>query len=208
MEKDYRLFVIDDLASVTPAQLDEALAALPDWRRERALRFKHEQGRVACALSYLLLCRALREVYGIDEQPAFVYGEHGKPSLSFTSGERAEAERTIHFNLSHCKHAVACVVSSRPVGVDVECTGRYREALARHVFNQQECHHMVQATDTDLAFTRLWTKKEAIVKLTGRGIDDDLKNLLLKYSNVLLDTEDHPDRGYVVTVATFLSDNI
>lgn len=191
----YRLFIKENLDAITAEELEEAIAALPDWRREKALRFKHEQGRKECAFSYHLLCQALKEVYGITQQPQFSIGEHGKPSLAFDSSP--------HFNLSHCKAAIACVVSDQEVGLDIECIGRYKEPLARHVLNDQEFAAVQQAPDPQLAFTRYWTQKEAIVKLTGRGIDDDLKNLLLKYKDVSLCTEEHLDKGYVLTVASY-----
>ena len=200
MEKNFNLFIRDDLDRIASAEVEQMLTQLPSWRREKALRFKHEQGRKECACAYLLLCQALRDVYGISEQPSFIIGEHGKPELSFDS-QQLTVNSQIFFNLSHCKNAIACVVADRPVGVDVESIGRYNESLARHVLNDQEFSLVQQASNPQLAFTRLWTQKEAIVKFTGRGIDDDLKNLLIKYNNVYLHTEEHLDKGYVVTVA-------
>lgn len=220
MEKDFNLFIRDDLDGLSETDVDRMLTLLPSWRCEQALRFKHLQGRKECACAYLLLCEALKEVYGVDEQPAFSIGEHGKPALLFSecpdTQESLDAPGTplggkregIHFNLSHCKHAVACVVADHPVGVDVECLGRYSESLARHVLNDWELEHVLSVADPDAAFTRLWTQKEAIVKLTGRGIDNDLKNLLLKYNHVSLHTEEHLDKGYVVTVATYATQTV
>lgn len=201
-------------------QLDEAVAKLPAWRRERALAYRHEQGRKECAMSYLLLCRALREVYGIEWQPCFVIGEHGKPELALPQeglgdaslkgafgGTSLEEPRPFsslpHFNMSHCKKAVACVVADGEVGVDIERLGRFSEAMARHVLNDEEYAEVMAADDPDVVFTDYWTKKEAIVKLTGRGIDDDLKNILVKYKHVRLHTERHVAEGFVVTVASF-----
>ncbi len=86
VEKDYKLYVLDNLAAITSDELEAAIASLPDWRREKALRFKHEQGRKECTYAYLLLCQALQETYGINEQPSFLIGEHGKPELSFVQG--------------------------------------------------------------------------------------------------------------------------
>ncbi len=200
MASDYKIFVREDLASISSEELEAAIAALPEWRRQKALRFKHEQGRKECACSYLLLCQALREVYGITEQPSFTIGEHGKPELFFNS-QLSTLNSQLFFNLSHCKNAIACAVSSQPIGIDVECIGRYSESLARHVLSPEEFAQVSSAPDPQIPFTRLWTQKEAIVKLTGRGIDDDLPNLLSKYNNVSLHTEEHPDKGYVLTVA-------
>lgn len=193
--KKFNLLVNDHLDAITENDLLAAIDTLPSWRREKALRFKHLQGRKECTYAYLLLCQALRDTYGITEQPAFSIGEHGKPRLV--------SSPAIHFNLSHCRQAVACVVASCEVGIDIESIGRYKEPLARHVLNDQELAAVQQAEDPQLAFTRYWTQKEAIVKLTGRGIDDDLRNLLLIYNNVSLHTEEYPDKGYVLTVATY-----
>lgn len=196
VEKGYNLFILDNLDALTSEDVAEAIASLPLWRREKVCLFKHEQGRKECAYSYLLLCQALQKVYGMDVQPEFSYGEHGKPFLK----DYAD----IHFNLSHCRNAIACAVSDRPVGIDVERIGRFKESVARHVLNDAEYHHVVTSSAPDEEFTRLWTQKEAIVKLTGRGIDDDLKNLLSKYNNVSVHTDVYSDKGYVVSVATFL----
>jgi len=203
-----RLYVLDQLDAITSLQLENAIEVLPDWRREKTLRFKFEQGRKECAFSYLLLCHALREQYGITEQPAFIIGEHGKPELSFpnTPDNQSSLLRRIRgelpfFNLSHCKNAIACVLSDRSVGVDVERIGRYSESLARHVLNESEYEEVVRSADPQTAFIRFWTKKEAVVKLTGRGIDDDLKNLLSNYPGVSFFVKEYPDKGYVITVA-------
>lgn len=212
MEKDYKLFVKDDLAAITSEELEAAIASLPDWRREKALRFKHEQGRKECTFAYLLLCQALQETYGITEHPSFLIGEHGKPELVFNLNLNPNDNlnpnlnsnlKPIHFNISHCKQAIACALSERPVGVDVESIGRYSESLARHVLSPEEFAFVSSAPDPQIPFTRLWTQKEAIVKLTGRGIDDDLPNLLFKYNNVYLHTEEHLDKGYILSVATY-----
>ncbi|MBO7580633.1 MAG: 4'-phosphopantetheinyl transferase superfamily protein [Bacteroidaceae bacterium] len=209
---NYRLFVKENLEAISSEELERALASLPEWRREKALRFKHRQGRIECAFSYLLLCQALREVYGITEHPSFLIGEHGKPELKFNDNVNDNLNlkpqtsnlKPICFNISHCKSALAVALSTSPVGIDVECIGRYSESLARHVLNDNEFAEVSQSPNPQIPFTRLWTQKEAVVKLTGRGIDDDLPNLLLKYNNVSLHTEEHLAQGYILSVATFL----
>jgi len=172
--------------------LEAALPLLSPQRREQALRFRHEQGRKTCAAAYLLLCEALRTEYGISEAPRFDYGEHGKPTLAGLSH--------IHFNLSHCRHAAICAVSSEPVGIDVESIREYKETLARYTMSDDELDGILRADCPDVAFIRLWTMKEAVLKLSGRGIIDDMKSVLHHFQGTL-DTVVNTTRGYVYSVA-------
>ncbi len=57
--------LIDD--NIWNFDLTEALQQISPQRREQALQFRHELGQRQCVLSYLLLKRALHEVFGIDE---------------------------------------------------------------------------------------------------------------------------------------------
>ena len=44
--------------------------------------------------------------------------------------------------------------------------------------SEAEKRQIAVADDPDAEFTLLWTKKEALLKLTGEGITDDLKTVL------------------------------
>ena len=150
--------------------LQAALPEISEQRREQALRFKFERGQRTCVLAYLLLKKALREEYGLTENPLFEYDPHGKPFIA--------GHPEIHFSLSHCREAVACAVSDRPGGIDVESVRRYKEDVVRYAMNEQEQQQIAAAERPDVAFIRLWTMKEARLKLTGEGITNDLKSAL------------------------------
>ena len=203
-----KIYIEDNIQDITSAELESMVASLPDWRREKAMSYRREQGKKECAVSYLLLCKALREVYGISEQPRFVIGQHGKPELAWdgilaSSSQPSLAGSVPHFNISHCKVAVACVVADVDVGIDVERTGRYSEAMVSYVLNDDEAEKVASSDNPDVEFTVFWTRKEALVKLTGRGIDDDLKNILVNNKDVKIHTEVHADKGYVMSVARY-----
>ena len=150
--------------------LEAALKEISEQRREQALKFRHEQGRRLCVLAYLLLKKGLREAYGITENPVFEYNEHGKPSIV--------GHPEIFFNLSHCKEAVVCAVSDQPVGVDVESFREYKEGLVRYTMNDEEIRQIESAERRVKAFIRLWTMKEATLKLIGTGISNDMKTVI------------------------------
>lgn len=191
----FHLYLEDNLQQYTAAQIESLIATFPPQRREVAMRFKFPQGRLESAVAYSLLCRGLKEHYGIEEMPDFVYGEHGKPALAKYPG--------IHFNLSHCKNAVLCVLSDAPIGVDVERIGRYREDVARYCMNDSEMQQIQAATNPEIPFTRLWTQKEAVFKLQETGITDDVKVILSHCDNATIKTEVNEEKGYVYSIACF-----
>lgn len=192
------LRIRDDIETLIGEALERAIAALPEWRRAVALRYKHEGGRRESAASFLLLADMLRERYGITCIEPFAIGPHGKPSIA--------GRGDVHFNLSHCRRAVAVAVADEPVGVDIETTGRYKPSLAAHCLAADELRSLDEATtetERDLRFTVLWTKKEALLKLLGTGITDRLPTILADYEHrVRFQTTVCADRGYVCTVAT------
>lgn len=161
------IYLNDDIANF---DWQAALPLLSDQRRELCLKFKHEQGRKTCAAAYLLLCEGLREEYGISEKPVFEYGEHGKPSIV--------GHPEIFFNMSHCREAAICVLSNKPVGVDIESIRPYNESLARYTMSDEEMALIESAERRDVEFIRLWTLKEAVLKCSGEGIRNDMKHVL------------------------------
>ena len=171
------IYLNDDIAGF---DFDAALPLLSEQRREQALKFKYELGRKTCAMAYLLLCEGLQKEYGLTERPVFEYGEHGKPAIV--------GHPEIHFNLSHCKEAAVCVVSDHPVGIDVESLREYKESLVRYTMNDAEIREIESAEHPATAFIRLWTMKEATMKLIGTGISNDMKSVIdtarYKYTTV------------------------
>ena len=169
--------------------LEEALKEISEQRREQALKFKYELGQRLCVLAYQLLKQGLKEEYGMEENPVFEYNEHGKPSIV--------GHPEICFNLSHCKEAAICVLSDRPVGVDVESIREYKESLVNYTMNDEEVSLIKSADNPAAAFIRLWTMKEATMKLIGTGISNDMKTVIdtakYKYSTVCRD-------NYVYTI--------
>jgi len=169
-----------------------SLPLLSDQRREQCLKFKHELGHKTCVAAYLLLCEGLRQEYGIENPPVFEYGEHGKPFIV--------GHPEICFNMSHCREAAICVLSERPVGVDIESIHRYSESLARYTMSDAEMAQIEQAERADVEFIRLWTLKEAVLKRSGEGIRNDMKHVLdhLKDAKTVINEK----KGYIYSVVS------
>ena len=181
------IYLNDDIAGF---DFDAALPLLSEQRREQALKFKHELGRKTCAMAYLLLCEGLQKEYGLTERPVFEYGEHGKPAII--------GHTDIHFNLSHCREAVICAVSDKPVGIDIESIREFKDSLVRYTMNDNEVRQIEQTARPDVEFIRLWTMKEAKLKLTGHGITDNMKHVLDGSEH--FETVVNEKKGYIYSV--------
>ena len=189
------LCIYDQLAEMSEEQTEELIASLPRWRREQALRFKHLQGRKECAMGYSQLLLGLREHFHINDSPSFIYNEYGKPFL--------KGYPDLFFSISHCREAVGCFIADQPCGLDIEYVRKAKPDLVRHTMNQEETEAIFSAESPDIAFTRLWTRKEAVLKLLGMGIIDDLHSVL-ETGNLLgieLETIENKERNYVYTKA-------
>ena len=191
------LYINDHLEDISAKLLEKAISSLPPWRREQALRYKFPEGKRECALAYLEFCRGLQLEYGIDAMPPFAYNENGKPYLY--------ARRDIHFSLSHCKKAIGCYMSSAPCGLDIECIRPAKEMLVKYCMNEQECSQIFSSPNPDVAFITLWTKKEAVFKLKGTGINDDLKEILSPQNTKGINIQTVPNlfKGYILSVAQY-----
>lgn len=139
-----------------------------------------------------LLFRGLQQEYGFTDLPVILFGEFGKPYF--------KDHPEIHFNISHCKRAVACCLAPTEVGIDVECIKPFDLELAEYVCMPHELKTILNHSDPALAFTVLWTKKESYCKLTGRGLNDrkEIREILINNSTSF-HTIINEAGGYVLT---------
>ena len=192
------IYLDDTIESLDEAAIGKMIDELPEWRRQQALRFRHLSGQCENAMAYMLLCKGLTEKYGIDTPPEFIIGEHGKPFL--------KTHPDIHFNLSHCKKAVICVLHDQPIGVDIERTRPIKESLVDYTMSKREKEVILGSENPEMEFTRLWTAKEATVKLTGNGIQGKLQETLseAKQKGIEINTVSSEEKGYAYSIAYYI----
>jgi len=177
---------LDD-ASIPVALLDKILSVA---ERERAARFRFE--RDAFRFKH---CRAMLRM-GLGcylETPPWkielATRRYGKPYFP-------EAP-ALHFNVTHCRGlALIAFTEVGEVGIDVEAIDRPVEALdiAKTHFCQRERDLIAAAPDSETQaekFFSFWTRKEAVLKAAGCGLQGGLGNL---------DVSDDP------TLVSFLSE--
>jgi 4'-phosphopantetheinyl transferase len=86
---------------------------------------------------------------------------------------------SIFFNVSHSGEYALIAIGGKHVGVDVEKVDRAFDfsEISPRIFNSAELEKLDYDSDTKKQFFKFWTRKEAILKATGKGIDDDLVNI-------------------------------
>jgi len=114
---------------------------------------------------------AVRKYFGNDEVMVN-YGETGKPSIT-------GVKKYISVTTTGEKMIVA--LSDSPVGIDGEYLPRYAEGktdyamLADRFFSGEESEYVRAGStvvDEKDRFMKIWTRKEAYVKCTGKGVAD------------------------------------
>lgn len=110
------------------------------------------------ALAYDILCRLLD-----GEQPRLEHDDKGAPFLP----DHPE----LSVSISHCRTAVAVVVSPEGrVGIDVECRRKIGDGLMERVCTADELAAVKASADPTMSFLQFWTRKEAVLKMRGTGI--------------------------------------
>ena len=123
------------------------------------------QGRSGHEVGRQLLAALYRQATG-EELPPIATTANGKPY--FTQGNW-------HFSISHTPNHVFCVLSQKNVGLDAEEMQRPVSAavISRFLSDTEQAR---LGADKEREALRLWVLKEALAKLTGRGLGNWMKD--------------------------------
>lgn len=135
---------------------------------EKASRFLHETDKRRFIVSRYLLRVILADCVGLHPT-----------AVRFHEVERRKpATEGISFNLSYSANFLVIGLGRNPLGIDIEFkrTDFNFETLLEDCFCAEEQDFINQGHKRNRFYT-LWTRKEAILKATGEGITDDLRDL-------------------------------
>jgi 4'-phosphopantetheinyl transferase len=136
-----------------------------------ANRFFHEKDRQRFILGKIARKFLLGKYLKLDPlKLRFRSGQNKKPELE------PELGKELHFNLSHSGEWLLLAIGEKALGVDIEAINvkfNYRELLDT-CFNKVEIEFIERSPDPLLVFFNFWTRKEALIKALGKGLDQDL----------------------------------
>jgi 4'-phosphopantetheinyl transferase len=173
---DEVIAVLADLA-VAPQRLSALAAHFSDRERERAAKFAAGELRDRWSAARGTLREVLGRALGIAPGDAVLrYRAHGKPEVDPACAPGAPA---LHFNLSHSGTLALIALAQVEVGADIENPRpRRTDDIARRFYapgEQQRLFSLEGAARAE-AFFRLWTCKEAFLKVTGEGFSRSLRS--------------------------------
>ena len=82
----------------------------------------------------------------------------------------------IHYSMSHAGDMIFIGIAGHSIGVDIEYIDRkfeFHDVLTA-AFSEAEILSITQSSDSLKTFFQLWVRKEALLKGTGKGIDDEI----------------------------------
>lgn len=156
------VYAADITALSEPQLFAEAYAAVSPERREKADRYKFDNGKYLSLGAELLLRYGLLDA-GYKSFPlSFSLGNNGKPYLK---------DGGIYFSISHSDNWAVCAVSDCELGCDIEKIRPVDLKLSRRFTAKERDDIMSANPDEQLGlFFRCWTLKESFMKATGLGL--------------------------------------
>ncbi len=157
--------------------INEYTGKVDKERLSKITRTLAPEAKVRSLLAGYLLQVGVREYLGIGEDIlsfSYGYGANGKPYLA--------TYPTIYFNISHSDKAVACIIASQEVGLDIQKCVAVKENIAKRFFTKEESAFLEAKRDAHKEITeeyrdwffRLWSIKESYIKYTGQGMRQGL----------------------------------
>jgi 4'-phosphopantetheinyl transferase len=149
-------------------ELAEMLLSLTDDMRNKILAYKGWRERQSRVLGKLMLLRLL-EKFELDLALS---------SLKYTEFNKPYFQEAFNFSIAHSDEIVVCAGSTNAeIGMDIEQTIPIELADYEEQLTQNEWEYIQKASDKFSAFYQIWTKKEALLKALGRGVEINFDTL-------------------------------
>ena len=180
--------------NVKDIDFEKAYDLLPQERKEKMDNFIFDRDKKLSAGAYLLAKKMLDDEGKDDAKIEFI--KDGKPYIS-------NYEDT-YFNVSHSGKIVACAISEREVGIDVEIKDPTIDLkISKNFFYNSEYENIRSSDEKVDEFFKYWVLKESYMKYTGLGfeldtdkfeiiIDED--NDEIKVKNMLDDLKENDEK--------------
>ena len=148
--------------------LKESLLKFPAGIRFYIEKYALEEDRNARIISKLMLIKGLSNLFPND-----------KIDLQFlqTTGKPIYKNLPIHFSSSHSEDLVVVAISkAEEIGIDIEFKTNIDTEIFKDFLHEEE-KSLEKSKNKSSFFYSLWTKKEALLKASGVGVNADFSTI-------------------------------
>jgi len=147
--------------------VQKKINSLPVKLRQKINAYTNREDKILRLAGKLLLQKATdklntADVFLLDEMTV---DANGKPWLN-----------NVFFSMAYTKNIAVCAVSATgDIGIDIEKIEPINHLLYEDYFTKSEWMKMNKSIDTLTNFYNFWTRKEAVLKACGQGIQSNLQ---------------------------------
>lgn len=163
MENDtIRLYIVRIPKGLEREEYIKLLEVLDDSKKKKILSFRKPEDRIRGLLADHLVRYLAMQGLGIENKDiCYEYNKNGKPFIKGVA--------SFNFNISHSGEYIACAMSSKTVGCDIQKKNPCDISMGNVIFTPKESQEIHSIDD----FYKMWTLKEALLKAIGIGLSDE-----------------------------------
>lgn len=131
-------------------------------RQKRAQKLKSEEEIHKFVSAERITMASLQKFFSV-EKPQILGGAGEKPVI--------QNRQDISFSRSYASHLLALAMEDKgAIGVDAEVIKEADPGVMKYFFTDQEKEYVEHSVNPDFAFSLIWTRKESVIKCTGKGL--------------------------------------
>lgn len=170
----YKIFFVEVENNELPKQYEYLSKLISETKYHRINKYRFSLDIKLSLYADLLVRYQVCKIYNLrNAELSFSMNRYGKPYL--------ETYQEFKFNISHTHNAIVIGVSNLEIGIDIEKIKLAHYDVAKNFFKKEEVEYIYsEVKGQEKRFYEVWTKKEAYIKYTGKGL-----NLALDSFNIL-----------------------
>lgn len=180
-----------DISKMSEAEFQDLYYKSNIIRKAKADRLRKRPAKRLSVVAGELVRNAISKEFNIKaDDIRFRTGKTGKPYA-----ENVKVE----FSISHSGNIAVCAISDKPVGIDIECIKDININVAKRLFTHDEQNYVFEKWAlAKQRFFEVWTRKEAYVKMLGKGVSYFPEFSVMGNPNI----DTHIREKYIVSVAS------
>lgn len=187
-KKSYTIYIADIRPLLKEKTGQKVYRRLPESRQKKADSCKTPTAKAASLAAGFLMEYALKKQGNAEYR--IEYEEGGAPIVLASKKADETDDRRFFISVSHSGDYAACVISDRPVGIDIQQIRPVRTNTLHHFFSEAGIKAFVSDYEISQetaflnekarnAFLWQWAAKESYMKLTGEGMRLGFERLLI-----------------------------